>query len=85
MGEVSRCFLPWLRAGNTAELTGVPAAGRARADLPFGVRLRGDGGLGRIAVPSGSPSPATSWGSGDTLTHRGPAGGASRWAKRGPR
>ncbi|HEV7761679.1 MAG TPA: hypothetical protein VGO78_21885, partial [Acidimicrobiales bacterium] len=46
-----RTFLPWYRAGFATALTGAPAAGTTRAAVPVGVRLRGEPGRGRLAVP----------------------------------
>jgi hypothetical protein len=48
---IRRSFLPWYRSGYAAALTGPPAAGSGRAAVPAGVRLRDDGGRGRVAVP----------------------------------
>ncbi|GIH26578.1 hypothetical protein Aph01nite_48880 [Acrocarpospora phusangensis] len=51
MTGVRRSFLPWYRTGYAAALTGPPPAGSGRAPVPAGVRLRDDGGRGRVAVP----------------------------------
>jgi hypothetical protein len=46
-----RTFLPWYRVGFATALAGAPPAGAARAAVPVGVRLRGEPGRGRLAVP----------------------------------